>query len=293
MKILILGGDGMFGHQFYQLVRERHDVRITVRQDFSSYANYGLFNRDNMYTGIDVRSSDRLAEVMADFRPDAVVNAVGIVKQRHSAKESIPSLEINSLLPHRLSELTRLGGARLVHLSTDCVFSGRQGMYQETDFPDADDLYGRSKLLGEVTDPHTLTLRTSIIGPELSRKTSLLEWVLAQKGQTKGFRQAIFSGLTTLELSRVIEQLLTQHPQASGLYQVSSEPINKYDLLNLICDAYKLDLEVVPDDQFVIDRSLDSRRFRDDFGYKPPSWSEMVQEMAAQPPATTRTLTST
>lgn len=282
MKILILGGDGMFGHQFYQLIRDRHDVRVTVRQDFSAYANYGLFDRETMYTGIDVRSSDRLAEVMADFRPEAVVNAVGIVKQRHSAKESIPSLEINSLLPHRLSELTRLGGARLVHLSTDCVFSGRQGMYKETDYPDADDLYGRSKLLGEVTDPHTLTLRTSIIGPELSRKTSLLEWVLAQQGQTKGFRQAIFSGLTTLELSRVIEQLLTHHPQASGLYQVSSEPINKYDLLKLISDAYGLDLEVTADDHLVIDRSLDSRRFREDFGYKSPNWPDMIQEMVTQ-----------
>lgn len=282
MKILVLGGDGMFGHQFYKLLRDRHDVRVTLRQDFGAYAGYGLFDRERAYTGIDVRSSDRLAEVLADFRPEAVVNGVGIVKQRHSARESIPSLEINALLPHRLAELTRLGGARLVHLSTDCVFSGRQGMYRETDVSDAQDLYGRSKYLGEVSESHTLTLRTSIIGPELSRKTSLLEWVLAQRGQVRGFRHAIFSGLTTLELSRVIERLLVEYPRASGLYQVSSEPINKYDLLRLIQRAYRLPIEVWPDDQFVIDRSLDSARFRQDFGYTPPTWPQMVEEIAAQ-----------
>lgn len=282
MKILILGGDGMFGHQFYRHMRDRHDVRVTVRQDFSAYASFGLFEPQRTYTGIDVRSSDRLTEVMADFRPDAVINAVGIVKQRHTAKESIPSLEINALLPHRLTELTRLCGARLVHLSTDCVFSGRKGMYQETDFPDAEDLYGRSKYLGEVADSHALTLRTSIIGPELSRKTSLLEWVLAQEGQIKGFRKAIFSGFTTLELSRIIEGLLMHHPQAAGLYQVSSDPINKWELLQLIREAYGLSLEIIPDEQLVIDRSLDSTRFRSEFQYRPPSWPEMIHEVAQQ-----------
>ncbi|MXV18260.1 dTDP-4-dehydrorhamnose reductase family protein [Deinococcus xianganensis] len=282
MKILILGGDGMFGHQFYRQMRDRHDVRVTVRQDFSAYASYGLFDPQRTYTGIDVRSSDRLTEVMADFRPDAVINAVGIVKQRHTAKESIPSLEINALLPHRLTELTRLCGARLVHLSTDCVFSGRRGMYQEMDFPDAEDLYGRSKFLGEVADGHALTLRTSIIGPELSRKTSLLEWVLAQQGQVRGFQKAIFSGLTTLELSRVIEKLLLEYPGASGLYQVSSEPIDKYELLMLIREAYRLPLDIQPDDQLAIDRSLDSSRFRQEFNYQPPAWAAMIGEMAEQ-----------
>ncbi|MVN87972.1 sugar nucleotide-binding protein [Deinococcus sp. HMF7620] len=282
MKILILGGDGMFGHQFYRYMRDTHDVRVTVRQDFAAYESYGLFERQRTYTGIDVRSRDRLIEVMADFRPEVVINAVGIVKQRHTAKESIPSLEINSLLPHRLSELTQLCSARLVHLSTDCVFSGRKGMYQETDFPDAEDLYGRSKYLGEVADSHTLTLRTSIIGPELARKTSLLEWVLAQQGQVKGFRQAIFSGFTTLELSRVIERLLIHHPEAAGLYQVSSEPINKYDLLYLIREAYGLSLEITADDQVTIDRSLDSTRFRQEFQYQPPAWPAMIQEIAQQ-----------
>ncbi|UBV42729.1 SDR family oxidoreductase [Deinococcus taeanensis] len=282
MKLLILGGDGMFGHQFYRHMRDKHDVRVTVRQDFSAYAPFGLFDPRRTYTGIDVRSTDRLMEVMADFHPEAVINAVGIVKQRHTAKESIPSLEINALLPHRLTELTRLCGARLVHLSTDCVFSGRKGLYQETDFPDADDLYGRSKYLGEVADSHTLTLRTSIIGPELSRKTSLLEWVLAQKGSVSGFQRAIFSGFTTLELSRIIEKLLLQHPDASGLYQVSSEPIDKYQLLLLIREAYQLPIDIVPNDQLVIDRSLDSSRFRQEFNYQPPTWQTMIDEVAGQ-----------
>lgn len=279
MRILILGGDGMLGHQLLKSLALRHEVKVTLRQDLEAYALYQLFNHDNAYDGIDVRSLERLTEVMADFSPEVVINAVGIVKQRPTAKESIPSLEINSLLPHRLSVLCKAVGARLIHLSTDCIFSGKKGNYQESDSSDAEDLYGKTKFLGETQDSHCLTLRTSIIGRELSRHTSLLDWFLAQTGLVKGFTKAIYTGFTTMEMSRIIEKILLEYPDASGVYQVSSDPINKYELLLLIREKLGLDIEIVPDDVFCCDRSLDSTRFRTDFNYTPPAWPAMIEEL--------------
>ena len=186
MRILILGGDGMLGHQLLKYLRLRHNVKVTLRQSLTAYGQYGLFDIENSFSGIDVRSLERLIEVMADFRPEAVINAVGIVKQRPDAKEIIPSLEINALLPHRLAVLCKGIGARLIHLSTDCIFSGGKGSYLESDPSDAEDLYGKTKYLGEVHEANNLTLRTSIIGRELSRHTSLLDWFLAQTDTVKG-----------------------------------------------------------------------------------------------------------
>lgn len=282
MRLLVLGGDGMQGHQLLKFLRPRHDVKVTLRQDLDAYASYALFDADNAFSGIDVRSLDRLTEVMAEFRPQAVINAIGIVKQRPTAKESIPSLEINSLLPHRLSVLCKATGARLIHLSTDCVFSGKKGNYLESDPSDAEDLYGKSKFLGEVHDNHCLTLRTSIIGRELSRHKSLLDWFLAQEGTIKGFSSAIYTGFTTIEMSRLIEKMLIEHPAAHGVYQVSSDSINKYELLLLIKDKLGKKIEIVPDGSFVCDRSLDSSRFRAEFGYTPPTWNQMISELASE-----------
>jgi dTDP-4-dehydrorhamnose reductase len=188
MRILILGGDGMLGHQLYRHFSREHEARVTLRQDLAVYQQlFPLFNERNAYAGIDVRSLERLVEVISDFRPEIVLNAIGIVKQRSTSKESIPSIEINALLPHRLAVLCSAIGARLIHYSTDCVFSGRKGNYQETDPSDAEDLYGKSKFLGEVHERHCITLRSSIIGRELSRKTSLFEWFLSQSGTVRGF----------------------------------------------------------------------------------------------------------
>lgn len=279
MRILILGGDGMLGHQLLKHLHPRHDVKVTLRQDLAVYSAFGLFNRDNAYDAIDIRSLERLVEVMADFRPEAVINAVGIVKQRPDAKESIPSLEINSLLPHRLAVLCKGINARLVHLSTDCVFSGRKGNYQENDPSDAEDLYGKTKYLGELHDDNCLTLRTSIVGRELSRHKSLLDWFLAQRGTIKGFAKAIYTGFTTLEMCRIIEKMLLEFPNASGVYQVSSDPINKYELLLLCKEILGHDIEILRDEDFCCDRSLDSSRFRHEFGYNPPSWPAMIEEL--------------
>ncbi|HSA62437.1 MAG TPA: SDR family oxidoreductase [Nitrospiraceae bacterium] len=281
MRVLILGGDGMLGHQLFRHFKQRHDVRVTLRLGREAYDAFRLFDPGTAFYGIDVRQTDALLQVMAEFRPEAVVNAVGIVKQRSDAKEVIPSLEINSLLPHRLALMCRTVGARLVHLSTDCVFSGRKGNYCEADFADADDVYGRTKFLGEVSESHCLTLRTSMIGPELSRKTGLLEWFLAQRGQTvKGFTKAIFSGFPTAELARIVERVLVEAPTLHGLYHAAAGPISKYDLLTLIRDRLRLPITIERDSTFECDRSLDASRFHRDTGYTPPAWEAMIDDMA-------------
>ena len=279
MRVLILGGDGMLGHQLLKHLEPLHEVKVTLRQDLGVYNQYDMFTKENAYDAIDIRSLERLVEVMADFRPEAVINAVGIVKQRADSKESIPSLEINALLPHRLTVLCKGIGARLIHLSTDCIFSGKKGSYLESDLSDAEDLYGKSKYLGEVSEANSLTLRTSIIGRELSRHSSLLDWFLAQSGTVKGFTNAIYTGFTTIEMSRIIEKIILKYPDASGVYQVSSDPINKYELLLLIREKLGLDIEIIPDGAFCCDRSLDSSRFRSEFNYTPPTWPAMIEEL--------------
>jgi dTDP-4-dehydrorhamnose reductase len=281
MRLLILGGDGMLGHALFRTLRDHHDVRVTLRQPLESYRNAGMFSAANAFDRVDVRDMSRLTSVVTDFGPAVVINCVGIVKQRPEAKSPIPSLEINSLLPHRLLELCSRQGSRLIHFSTDCVFSGKTGGYRDTDPPDPPDLYGQSKLLGEVKTPPGLTLRTSIIGLELSRKAGLIEWFLAQRGPIRGFRKAIYTGLTTAAMSRLVLRLVEEHADLHGVWHVASAPISKYDLLvDLAKKLERSDIEIVPDDVFACDRSLRADRFIAATGYAPPSWNEMLTELA-------------
>jgi len=281
MKILILGGDGMLGHQLVRAWTGRHDVTVTLRQPLKAYDRFGLFTSENAVDGVDATDCERVAGVMASRRPEVVINCVGIVKQRSEAKAAIPSIEINALLPHRLREVCQASGARFVHISTDCVFSGRTGNYQESDTPDPVDLYGRSKLLGEVEHAPGLTVRTSIIGLELSRFTGLIEWFLAQRGMIHGFRRAIYTGLTTRELARAIDHVLVNDPELHGVWQVASAPINKYDLLMRLTQRLgRRDIEIAPNDEFACDRSLRGDRFTAATGYTAPSWDAMLDELA-------------
>jgi dTDP-4-dehydrorhamnose reductase len=280
MRILVLGGDGMLGHQLLRQLGGHHEIHVTLRRDRKSYESFGLFDAARSHFGVDARSFESLQKVVAACRPEAVVNAVGIVKQRAEASEAVENLEINSLLPHRLAMICGSAGARFVHFSTDCVFSGRRGKYVETDVSDAEDLYGRTKYLGETSAEHCLTLRTSMIGLELTRKLGLLEWFLAQRGAVKGYTRAIFSGFTTLELARIVERILTAPVRPSGIYHVSSEPISKFDLLTMIRDALDLPTKIEPYVGFKCDRTLDSSRFREILSYHPPSWKTMVDELA-------------
>ncbi len=283
MRILILGGDGMLGHQLLKSWQSSHDVSVTLRGESEQYHQYGLFNDDNSYYGVDVQDFAQIVSTVEAFKPEAIVNAVGIVKQRSAAQDAIICLEVNSLLPHRLSQLCNEHDVRLIHISTDCVFSGSKGMYTEDDLEDARDLYGRSKLLGEVPDAQAVTLRTSIIGLELSRKKSLVEWFLAQKGEIKGFTRAIYSGFTTQEMARIIERVLLVDISLSGLWHVASSPINKYELLDLLSGYIgREDVKLLPDSGFFCERSLDASRFNEKTGYSPPSWHEMLVELAEQ-----------
>jgi len=276
MRILVLGGDGMLGHELYGELRDHHETGVTVRQQRKE------FSGNHVFAGVEVRGSNRIEEVISQFRPAAVVNCIGIVKQRPESEESIASIEVNALLPHRLAIACRAAGARLVQLSTDCVFSGEKGNYGEEDRPDPLDTYGRSKLLGEVSGEGALTLRTSMIGRGLYRKTSLVDWFLAQKGKVQGYRGAIFSGLTTRELARAIRMILEKHPQAAGLYHLSAAPINKYELLVKLRERLGKSIDIVPMDEPRIDRSLDSTRFRRVFSYNPPEWDAMLDELAGE-----------
>ena len=274
----------MLGHQLWRQLHKDHEVWVTLRKPFSHYLAFDLFGASRTLSGVDVMNHDALVGAFHAARPEVVVNCIGIIKQLKEAKNPLLSLTVNAVLPHQLAQLCAVAGARLVHISTDCVFSGKKGNYTEDDVSDAEDLYGRSKFLGEVHKSHCLTLRTSIIGRELETRSGLIEWFLSQKGnKIKGFRKAIYTGFTTYELARIIENVLHKHTDLGGLWQVSSNPINKYDLLSIAKHAFGWEGDIVPDDTVVCDRSLNSAKFREKTGYQPPSWQAMIEEMAEKP----------
>jgi len=284
MRVLILGGAGMLGHKLGQVLGERFETYVAVRTEPGRLLRAGLFPTDRVVSGVDVLDADSLHRAFAAARPDVVVNAVGVIKQLPTASDPIAAITTNALLPHRLALACRAVGARLVHFSTDCVFSGDRGSYREDDTPDAHDLYGRSKLLGEVAGAGSLTLRTSIIGRELDTQNGLVEWFLSNRGgQVNGYAQVMYSGLPTIVLAEIVARLIADFPELSGLYQVASEPIDKYSLLRLVDDAYDARVRIHPVDQPRKDMSLDGRRFREATGIEIPPWSELVRRMAHDP----------
>jgi dTDP-4-dehydrorhamnose reductase len=285
MRVLILGGSGMLGHKLWQWLAPRFDAYVTFRGAASVYARTGLFDAARALSGVSAQDFDSVARAFAAVRPEAVVNCIGVVKQDAAAKDPLVSIAINSLFPHRLAQLARASGARLVHLSTDCVFTGRAGNYDEAAKPDAEDLYGRTKLLGEVSGEGCLTLRTSMIGRELAGAHGLLEWFLAQEGvgRVRGFKRAVFSGFTTDALADLLAEVLSTHADLSGVWHAAADPINKFDLLSLIKESYGLRVEVEPDESFICDRSLDGSRFRAATGIRAPAWPEMIRRMRDDP----------
>jgi dTDP-4-dehydrorhamnose reductase len=280
VRVLILGASGMLGNAMLRILSQSEacEVRGTARSA-GVLRHFEPSLAQRIVTGIDVENVDALTTLLADVRPSVVVNCIGLVKQLAQADDPLSALPINALLPHRLARLCGLVGARFVHISTDCVFNGRKGSYLESDPSDAEDLYGRSKYLGEVAYPHSITLRTSIIGHELSSAHGLVGWFLAQEGTVKGYRKAIFSGLPTVELSRIVRDVVLPQPELSGLYHVAAEPIAKYDLLQLVRDAYGKAIAIEPDDSVAIDRSLNAERFRKATGYVAAPWPELVARM--------------
>lgn len=277
----------MLGHKMFQTLRGRFPGALcTTREDVRQppFDRVELLQGDDVIRGVDVMDFDRLQGVLKDIRPDFIVNCVGIVKQRQEARMAIPSIAINSLLPHKLAAFSETWGGRVIHPSTDCVFDGKRGGYTEADDSNADDLYGKSKFLGEIRCDNGLTLRTSIIGRELVEHRSLLDWFLAQRGKTiRGFRRVIYSGVTTNQLAEVVTLVIQRFPSLHGLYQVVTEPISKYDLLCQLRDAYKLEVNISPDDTEVSDRSMKGDKFREATGYVSPPWTELVERLAKDP----------
>jgi dTDP-4-dehydrorhamnose reductase len=279
-RILVVGASGMLGHEAIRVLAPDFEVWGACRRP-EGLPDLGV-PADRLLPGLDATQSDSAYALVERVRPNLVINAVGIVKQRPDAKAAIPSIQVNSLWPHVLADACAQAGARMVHVSTDCVFSGSRGGYTESDVPDAFDLYGRSKLLGEVADrDNAVTLRTSIIGWQIGEPTGLVGWFAAhRKERLKGFTKAVFSGLTTRALTEVIRDVVMPDASLSGLWHVSVEPIDKYTLLTKLAAAMGWDVEIEPAEDLVIDRSLDSTRFRERTGWARPSWDEMLAGMA-------------
>jgi dTDP-4-dehydrorhamnose reductase len=283
MRLLVLGVTGMLGNAVFKVFGQdcAHEVWGTLR---SAGARQYFARQDHarLLCGVDVLDQDALVRVLAKVRPDVVINCVGLIKQLADAKDPLTALPINAMLPHRLARLCSLIGARLLHVSTDCVFSGSKGGYLESDQSDAEDLYGKSKYIGELADfSHAITLRTSIIGHELNSNYALVDWFLSQQGSVKGFSRAIFSGLPTVELARVMRDFVLPHPELSGLYHVAAQPIAKFDLLQLIAGQYGKQIEILPDSSLVIDRSLNGERFAAMTGYQASVWPQLIAIMHA------------
>lgn len=279
-KILVLGANGMLGGSLFRYfsANTAHDVLGSVRSTFAADAlsSQGFSNH---VVGIDVTCDGTLRQLFDDFVPDFVFNCVGIIKQLDQSKAPIPSIQINSLLPHRLAALCDRINAKLVHFSTDCVFSGQAGLYIESDVPDSLDLYGRSKLLGEVNYGRHLTLRTSIIGHEMKSAVSLVDWFLSQSGKVSGYSRAVFSGLPTVYVAQFLDEYVLSNPEFSGLYHLSVDPIDKYSLLKLIKQVYHVETEISEFTDFEINRSLDSTKLRDAVGFCPEGWPLLMEKM--------------
>ena len=281
MKVIIFGAGGMLGNTLIKTISQdkAYEVYGTLRKDIN------FFDKNNsirIFKNISCESINEWREILMQIKPDIIINCIGIVKQLKEANDPQLSIFTNSLFPHQLHNVCREINSKLIHISTDCVFSGKKGLYSENDKPDSSDLYGLSKLLGEINSKHSLTIRTSIIGHSINSNHGLIDWFLKQNFKIKGYRKAIFSGLTTLELSNVILKYVLTNNDLNGIVHISNVPISKFDLLNLVSRIYKKSIIISPDDNLIIDRSLNSKTFIKKTGYIPPSWETMIEEMYFQ-----------
>ena len=285
MRIVILGATGMLGHKLWQLLPRRFpETYATIRARRSDYGGVGLFDSDRVVEGMDAAEFAGAEAVLKRLKPDAIVNCIAVTKRREASADAASSIALNALLPHRLAAWGDANAARVIHFSTDCVFSGRAGGYSEDSVTDAEDLYGRTKALGEIAQANHLTLRSSFIGRELRNGTELLEWFFAQRGKRiKGYRQARYTGVSSVYLAQLVGDIIERHPRLSGLYNLASEAITKFDLLCLAREAFKIDVEIEPDDDFVCKRDLNGAKLRQALGIATPSWREMMAELAADP----------
>jgi len=283
-RVLVLGASGMLGHRLAVRLGTEFPVAGTVRAHEPPPALARLAPGLHVFPDVHAEDTVALRRVMSEWSASVVVNCIGIVKQSRAASDPIASIRVNALLPHELHRLTAERGVRLIHISTDCVFSGRRGPYSESDVTYPEDLYGRTKLLGEVTGRGTLTLRASLIGREIEpAHHGLIEWFLAQRGhRVRGYDRALFSGLTTVAAADLIAKIIRDHRDLDGIWHASAEPISKYALLELVNRIYRLGIDIERDASVVVDRRLDSMRLRHHIGWRPPSWDDMIAAMHAE-----------
>lgn len=285
MKVLIYGGTGMLGHMLFWYLNSKYAGKIQAYATVRSEGSGKLFPqglRPLLLPGVDASRPDSLKEAAALVKPDLVVNAIGLIRQLPEGKQPYPCIELNARLPHLINKIAADCGARMVHYSTDCVFDGKKGSpYTDDEWATAKDVYGLTKFLGEMLEGNALTIRTSIIGHELRNGLSLVEWFMAQTGAIKGYTRAIYTGLTTCEQARILAEYVIPNSNLKGLYQVSSNPISKHDLLGMIARQYGKEIEITPDDSVNEDKRLDSGRFTQAAGYKVPTWETLVADMHA------------
>ena len=280
MKILILGANGLIGSTMYRVLSadDRLQVFGTLR-DLSSRRHFDEKLQPNLTSGIDLLNIDTLSDLISKLRPEVIINCAGVTKHLPNASHPLVALPINSLMPHRVAALCNLSGTRFIHVSTDCVFLGTKGNYNESDFPDAHDVYGQSKALGEVVEGNSLTIRTSTIGHELASAHGLLNWFLNQNDECVGYQKAIFSGLPTVVLAQVFRDFILPINSLCGLYHVAAHPIDKYQLLNLIAKVYGKQINIKPEDKVSINRSLDGSLFSKTTGFIAQEWPELIDIM--------------
>jgi dTDP-4-dehydrorhamnose reductase len=283
-KILVLGASGMLGHKVMQVMAPHLQVTGTVRRRAEAFNRHPVLGGMTLIGQVNAFDFRSIESAIDKARPSVLINCIGMVKQLPEAKDPLQAITINALLPHQLACHCRAAAIRLIHISTDCVFSGRKGNYAETDSPDADDLYGRSKFLGELDALHGLTLRTSLIGRELQNGLGLIEWFLRQRGgRVPGYTRAIFSGVTTQVMGEALLMIICEQPTLRGLWHLASEPIAKYQLLALIRKIGRVEVELVPNDSVVCDRSLNGHKLQQKTGYCPPSWPVMIEKLFNDP----------
>ena len=283
MRIIILGSNGLLGNTIIRYFFENFN-----------YETYG-FCRDSSKLGFlnkndfkrikivkDIFNTEDLKKKIEKIKPDVIINSIGITNKIKNQNSNFIQkiIHVNSLFPHQLQQLCLQLDIRLIHLSSDCVFSGDKGFYSEQDNPDPIDIYGKSKLLGELDYENTITIRKSVIGHEISSKNGLLEWFLKQEGEVKGYKKAIFSGITVLELAKVIDMHIIPNQNLRGVYHVSGQSISKYNLLKIIASEYKKVIKIVPNEEVKIDRSLNSIKFNKITGYQSEAWPKLIKSMA-------------
>jgi dTDP-4-dehydrorhamnose reductase len=280
--VLILGASGMLGHMLIRVLSPRHRVIGTTSSQYKAESPLAkLLDRESWIGGIDVRSLNQVDELVREIQPDVVINCVGVIKQKMESSNITDAITINSLFPHHLANLCQSQNSRLIHFSTDCVFEGTPGMKMVSDTPNATDLYGTTKRLGEVDYGDSITIRSSTVGAQIVGTESLFQWAISQKGKKiKGFTGALYSGLTTMTMSKVILEIVDNFPQLSGIQQIASEAITKHDLLRKLNAALGLNLDICPDNTIIYDRTLDGSEFVEQTGIRIPTWDEMIIEFA-------------